>query len=539
MMHYVLRSESMDTDVSFGRWLKRRRKTFDTTQAELAARVGCATDTLRKIEAGALRPSRQIAERLADLLAIPPDERAIFIQRARGGAQATYAGRSPYVGLNTFQDDDAAFFFGREELVAALVEQARDERFLAVLGPSGSGKSSVVLAGLLPALRRGALPGSELWRYLTLRPGARPLDALAAALEPIDNPFDDAQGGRRPRTANGHLVTLPKFDGERLVLVVDQFEELWTQAPAEPLARAAHHDQQQRPFIEALLAAARDHSILVILTMRADFLHRAAEHAGLARALGEHDLIVSPMAPDELRRAIECPAQVAGAMFEPGLVDELIAQAAGRVGALPLLEYTLLELWNARRSDGTLTWAAFHALGGVEGALAARADATLTEHYTPAQQDDLRHLLVRLVQPGEHTTDTRRRALLADLAPAGSSVDVMQSLLAPLVDARLLAMSEVVTDDTPDPSSIWVELAHEALIRAWPTFSRWIGAAREDVRFQLQLEQAAKEWQAGGENGDLLWSGLRLDRAAEWLARAQPRLNERDQCFLQASRERA
>jgi hypothetical protein len=287
--------------------------------------------------------------------------------------------------------------------------------------------------------------------------------------------------------------------------------------------------------------------------MHADFLHRAAEHAGLAHAIGEHDLIVSPMAPDELRRAIECPAQAAGAMFEPGLVDELIAQAAGRVGALPLLEYTLLELWNARRSDGTFTWAAFHALGGVEGALAARADATLTEHYTPAQQDELRHLLVRLVQPGEHTTDARRRALLADLAPTGSSVEAVQSLLAPLVVARLLVVTtndeRPTTNDesesadngllTTDDRQSVVEIAHEALIHAWPTFSRWIGAAREDVRFQLQLEQAAKEWQAGGENGDLLWSGLRLDRAQEWLARAQPRLNERDQRFLQASRERA
>jgi Novel STAND NTPase 1 len=223
------------------------------------------------------------------------------------------------------------------------------------------------------------------------------------------------------------------------VLVVDQFEELWTQAPAESAARDAHRERQQYPFIEALLAAANDpgNPVQVAITLRADFLHRAAEHGDLARAIAQHDLIVSPMTPDELRRAIESPAQVAGAAFEPGLVDELIAQTAGRHGALPLLEYTLLELWNARRSDGAITWAAFRALGGVEGALAARADAILAEHYIPAEHDELRHLLVRLVQPGENAVDTRRRALLAD-PPAGSAVEELQTLLAPLVDARLL-----------------------------------------------------------------------------------------------------
>jgi transcriptional regulator with XRE-family HTH domain len=150
----------MNTDLSFSRWLRQRRRALDLTQADLAARVGCATDTLRKIESGTLRPSRQIAERLAELLAIPADERATFIRLARG-APVAHAERGPYVGLNTFQSGDAAFFFGREATVAALIEQMRDTRFLAVLGPSGSGKSSVVLAGLLPALWRGALRGAS------------------------------------------------------------------------------------------------------------------------------------------------------------------------------------------------------------------------------------------------------------------------------------------------------------------------------------------------------------------------------------------
>src|SRR5262249_53260990 len=157
-------------------------------------------------------------------------------------------------------------------------------------------------------------------------------------------------------------------------------------------------------------------------TLRADFLHRAAEHPELARAVGEHDVIVSPMTADELRMAIERPAEAAGARFEPGLIAELIKQTLDRPGALPLLEYTLLELWKSKRDDGWLTWAAFDKLGGVEGAVARRADAVLAEKYTPAQQEQLRAMLLRLVQPGQGAADTRRRVRLDDLVPADRSV---------------------------------------------------------------------------------------------------------------------
>jgi hypothetical protein len=200
---------------------------------------------------------------------------------------------------------------------------------------------------------------------------------------------------------------------------------------------------------------------------------------------------------------------------------------------LPLLEYTLLELWKERQPDGTLSWEAFRALGGVEGGLARRADSILAERYTPAQRDELRAMLLRLVQPGEGAADTRRRAALLDLTYAGSGIDAVQALLTPLADARLLTTSH---DDASGAET--VEIAHEALIHAWPTFAQWIADARADLRFQLQLEEAAKEWQANSESTDFLWAGLRLANAEAWCERARPRLNQRDQRFLEASRDR-
>jgi hypothetical protein len=440
--------------------------------------------------------------------------------------------RNPYLGLLTFQEQDADRFFGRDTLVADLVERAGRAPFLAVLGASGSGKSSVVRAGLVPMLKGGALPGSERWRYVTLRPGPRPLDALAIELTKLQGGDLAAVLALSQQLASSDralLLTagmlLDRATGQRLVLVVDQAEELWTLAPTEPEAQAVFVHDQQRPFIQHLLTAiaAPDAPLLVVLTMRADFLHRAAEQPDLAHAIGEHDVIVSPMSAAELRDAIVRPAEVAGGQFESGLVDELIEQTLGRVGALPLLEYTLQELWKRREPDGSLTWMAYRALGGIEGALAARADAILAERYKPEQQDDLRRLLLRLVQPGEGAADTRRRVPLDDLVPVGSSADAVQALLQPLTDERLLvvttptdqAMPQAVSAQPPvvgGPSSV-VELSHEALIRAWPTFGRWIADARADLRFQLQLEDAAIEWQGSGENADLLWSGLRLAQA--------------------------
>jgi len=450
---------------------------------------------------------------------------------------------SPYLGLLTFEESNAEYFFGRDNFIADLIKKANQAPFLAVLGPSGSGKSSVVRAGLIPALKGGALPRSEEWIYCPpLRPGARPLNSLAALL--TNMPGGWALGSvfaLQDRLAEREDTLLLAADTlragnarARLVLLIDQAEELWTLAPTEEEERIDFVEQQQRPFIQQILSALRatDSPMLLLFAMRADFLHRAAEHPQLARAIGEHDLIVSPMTTDELRMAIARPAEAAGGSFDPSLVDELIKQTKNRSGALPLLEYTLLELWKNKRPDGMMTWDAFMTLGGVEGALAVGADAVLAQRY-PAieQQEQVRKALLRLIQPGEGADSTRRRVRLDDLASGDGTIADVQALLAPLTDARLLTSGY----DTATGAET-IEIAHEALIRAWPTFNVWIRAAHEDLRLQIQLEDAAHEWQHSGENPDFLWSGLRLANAKAWLERVRPILNTRDQRFLASCR---
>ena len=510
----------------------------------------------------------QIEDTQAELTRLQADLRRI--------APGPISQREPYMGLATFHEAQADLFYGRDELVTDLIERVRRNSFLAVLGASGSGKSSVVRAGLLPLLKGGVLPGSQNWAYLDpIRPGPHPLDRMAAALSEArgDSLADGLALSRALATSDQALLQLAQrlLAGRadaRLVLVIDQAEELWTMLPTDAEQRSAVLARQHAPFLRLLVAAAHapDSPVLTVLTMRSDFLPRVEDPA-FARLIGEHDVIVTPMDERQLRAAIERPAEAAGGGFEPGLADELIAQTRGRSGALPLLEYALLELWKAREPDGMLTWAAYRRIGGLEGALAARADATLQHEYTPEQRDDLRQVLLRLVQPGEGAADTRRRVRLDDLTTSQQSMADLQVLLKPLVDERLLVVidaderratndesshsaqttSKQPVDDGQDdrPSSFvirrssWVEVTHEALIRSWPTLGRWISESRGDLRFQLQLEDAAKEWQASDQNADLLWSGLRLSNAQAWLKRASPRLNSRDAGFLDASRAAA
>jgi WD40 repeat protein len=449
---------------------------------------------------------------------------------------------SPYLGLLTFQEDDSSYFFGRDALIGELLRKVEQTSFLAVLGPSGSGKSSVVRAGLIPTLKRGALPGSDQWYYLPpLKPGQRPLNSLAATLSAIDEGRLGDIASIRKTLTNNHDALLLMADGlltgrdnRRLVLIVDQAEELWTLTPSDATNRTGFITEQQGPLIQNLLtaAAAPDQRVLIILTMRADFLHRAIEHHELAHWIGEHDVMVSPLLPEELRSVITRPAEAVGGSFEPGLVNTLLEQTIGRQGALPLLEYTLLKLWEkAQRTDGVMTWAAYDELGGVEGALAARADTILKEHYTAEQLTELRAILLRLVQPGEGAADTRRRVRIDDLVPVGNPAETVYTLLKPLADERL-----ITTGYDPASDEETVEISHEALIGAWPTLGTWINTSRADLRLQIQLGDAVKEWSDNNENGDLLWSGLRLANIETWLKRTSPKLNERDQRFIDASR---
>ncbi|HJQ75470.1 MAG TPA: AAA family ATPase, partial [Gaiellaceae bacterium] len=346
----------------------------------------------KPVEVVAVRPEREdVARDLAFRRALDP---------AAAGALET---RNPYKGLRAFAEDDAQDFFGREALTEHLVERLVKTRFLAVVGPSGSGKSSVVRAGLVPRLREGALPGSERWHVVEMFPGGYPLEELEAALL---RTADSAPAGlleQLEQDERGLLRAVKRLladDESELVLVVDQLEEVFTLV----------EDEARRTQFLALLerAVGDPHARLrVVVTLRADFYDRPLLYSGFAELLRDYVEALVPLKPEEFERAIAGPAERVGARFEPGLLAELVADVSDEPGALPLLQYALTELYE-RREGSTLTQAAYRAIGGISGALAGRAEEIYAGLGEPAQEA-ARQLFLRLVTLGEGAEDTRRR----------------------------------------------------------------------------------------------------------------------------------
>jgi len=440
--------------------------------------------------------------------------------------------RNPYKGLRAFQSEDAGDFFGRADLVAALLESVRAytqpgaARFLAVVGPSGSGKSSVVLAGLLPRLHGGALPGSERWVYLdVMTPGAHPLEALAATLNnalpgstlaALLADLDASERGLHRLAAR--LVTRPEA---RVVLVIDQAEELFT---------LTADDAERRQVIDLLVTAVTEPRgpLLVVLTLRADFYDRPMNYPQLGRLMDAQSTSVLPMELGGLRAAIEGPAARpdVGVSFEGDLVGDLLYEVRGQAGALPLLQFTLDELFEWR--DGRrLTQAAYRELGGVRGALARHAEGTYSALPDEERRRLARALFLRLIEPGVTAQDTtRRRAPLAELElsdPARTAL--LREVAQAFVAARLLTTSE-------SGGATAIEVSHEALIREWERLAGWLHEAREDIRLQRSIGVDAAEWARHDRAPDYLYRGAMLHEAAEWAARDTPSAIET--AFLQA-----
>ena len=370
-------------------------------------------------------------------------------------------GICPFKGLASFEPVDAEYFFGRERLVAELVARLVGAGFLGIVGPSGSGKSSVLRAGLLPALAGGVLPGSEGWRRLLLRPGERPLDELRRVL---------VSGAKDPLAEA--LDALPA--SARLLLAVDQLEELFT---------ACRSEAERAAFADTLARAAADPEgrAVVVVALRADFYGRFAAYPGLAELLGANQVLVGPMQASELRRAVELPAGRVGLRVEPELADALVDDVEGEPGALPLLSTALLELWQ-KRQDNALTLAAYRESGGVHGAVARLAEGTYAR--IPDERKQLvRAIMLRLVGEDEGDAPVRRRAPLAEL-DLERNEDVAD-VLATLADSRLVTVVEGT-----------VEVAHEALLREWPRLREWIEEDAEGRRLRRHITQAATEWDA-------------------------------------------
>jgi WD40 repeat protein/class 3 adenylate cyclase len=444
---------------------------------------------------------------------------------APGGAAAAIA-VNPYKGLRAFEEADAVDFFGREELVEQLVKRLATTRFLAVVGPSGSGKSSVVRAGLLPAIRRGDIPASESWVIADMFPGARPLDGLEAALlraapDPPASLMDQLE--RDEHGLHRAVLRLLPSDGSEVVLVIDQFEEVFTLVDDE---RTRTH------FLGSLRAAATDpHSRLrIVATLRADFYDRPLLYRGFADLFKSRVEALVPLSAEELERAISGPAKRVDASLEPGLVAAMLADVAEEPGALPLMEYALTELFD-RRDGRTLFLEAYREIGGVSGALGRRAEE-LHDELDGDGREAARQLFLRLVALGEGTEDTRRRVPRAEVA----SLDVDQHSMTTVLDtfgaSRLLSFDRDGGTGAPT-----IELAHEAILTAWPRLHRWIDAAREELRTERRVAVAAREWTESDRDPSFLLGGSRLEQAETWRVGSGIAITPEEREYLDASRE--
>jgi WD40 repeat protein len=433
----------------------------------------------------------------------PPPDMLAEIQRAKAGV-------CPYRGLHFFREEDAPFFHGRDAFVRSLIEATGRFPFVAVVGPSGSGKSSVVRAGLVPELRRREGNRTETWDIVTMIPAAEPLKSLAFELVGMLQPDFDAikrreaanelagywlRGSTRVADTITDLVRA-RPDLERILLVVDQWEELYTSC----------EDQEARTrFIGDLLDASERSPVKIVMTVRADFFGKVLEDRALRDRIEQAVVTLAPMNHDELRRAMEEPAKTVGLMFEEHLVDEILDDVGNEPGGLPLLEFVLEMLWERRRGH-ELTHDAYWEIGKIQGAIAKRADEEF-QRLPIEQQQIARRALVRLVNPGEGREDTRRRAELDELG--ASAAAVVKTLTA----RRLL-----VTGRDAASGKETVEVTHEALIQRWPTLKRWVDLDRAFLRSYHRIKEGADDWEAHEKDVSLLLPpGRRLEEGRDLL----------------------
>jgi WD40 repeat protein/DNA-binding SARP family transcriptional activator len=441
--------------------------------------------------------------------------------------RARAAARNPYKGLRPFVESDAQDFFGREDLTDHLVEllSPPDSKFLAVVGPSGCGKSSLVRAGLVPALRRGAVPGSERWFVVEMVPGSRPFEELEDALlhVAIDQPaglLEELEGAD-----DGLLRAVERLlppDGSELLLVVDQFEELFTLVRQESTRSA---------FLAALARCSTDPGsrLRVVVTLRADFYDRPLHYKEFADLLAGRSVVVPPPSAEELERAVAGPSEALAVVVEPAVVAQVLTDVNDQPGALPLLQYALTELFE-QRADSTLTVDAYRRIGGVTGAIARRAEA-LFDAQGPDGKEAARQLFLRLITVGEEgTEDTRRRVLRTELTSLEVDAASIDSVIDAFGSRRLLSF-----DRDPVTRGPTVEVAHEALLREWTRLRGWIDGAREDVRMHRRLEPAAEEWTRAGEDPSFLLRGGRLAQFEAWAGTTDVALTGEERRYLDAA----
>ena len=456
----------------------------------------------------------------AELGAVPSEETDALYARIVAGVAPPAAVQlyNPYKGLEPFAVKDFLYFFGREAMTARLLAAVDEQPLVALIGASGSGKSSVLQAGLAARLatplRRfeeatESKRETKTWSIASLLPGPTPLLALADSLAncgysaPQHSSLLDllrhneiSLAGVAAALARSDMSASSGTAVQRLLFIVDQFEEVFT---------LCHDVQARSSFLRFLLAAPATDDlrlVTVVLGMRADFLGQALQHREFADALQEHTLLLGPMTRSELQRAIEEPARLQGAVLEPGLVDRILDDVGSEPGRLPLLQFALALLW-LHQQDGWLTHSAYDAIGGLRGALTDYADEVYL-HLSLPEQQAARRVFLALVEPGFDVLDIRHRATRAEIG------DTFWPVVQRLADARL------VVTNTDGEGNETAELAHEALIREWQRLREWLDANREFRRWQQQMRIAVDHWRQNSEDESALLFGGRLAEAERW-----------------------
>lgn len=537
-MPVFIPSSTLENFTTFGDLLRFLRRRVGMTQMELANAVGYSDTQISRLEQNERLPDIPTVE-FSFIAALGLEDEPKVITRLLELAanvrreDAPALGLCPYKGLNYFDEADADLFVGREALTAKLTERVlslrlsgapHEPRFLAVVGASGSGKSSLVRAGLVSALRWNK--SSTDWRMHILTPTAHPLQSLAATLNAEKSSAASTLAEDLRKEENNLQIFVKGKLGLKkeahLLLVVDQFEELFALCRSE---------EERASFIGNLLTAASeaDSPITVVITLRADFYAPCANYPPLREALAKYQEYIGALNDEELRRAIEEPARRTRWEFESGLVDLLLHDVGHEPGALPLLSHALLETWQRRRGR-TMTLSGYTASGGVRGAIAETAETVFTDQFTYEQQAIARRIFLRLTELGNETVtaDTRRRATFNELILKPEEAATTHAVLKALADARLITTSEDAA-----------EVSHEALIREWPTLRSWLEDNRESLRLQRHLTEAAQEWSARNREPDMFYRGARLAQAGEWAASHTDEMNALEHEFLNASVEQS
>src|SRR5687767_4957574 len=436
-----------------------------------------------------------------------------------------FDGRCPYKGLDVFEEEDAELFFGRERLVNELVGRVKESRTVFITGPSGSGKSSLVRAGLIHALKQGAIKGSERWLYETMKPGREPLKDLALAFSRLKSP--ELQDYFLMHLSEADILdkcaesVLSAHKDQRLVFFVDQFEEVFTQV---------NQEEERVAFINMLAHAGtiENGRVIVLFAMRSDFVSNCAIYPALNELLSQEFRQIGAMQPEELVSAIALPARHVGLPIEDELIARIINDMKGEPGALPLMQFALKDLFDAKQAEGgviALTLKDYLQHGGIHKSLERHADATFAK-LSESEQELTRSIFSGLIEVGRGTQDTKRTALFDELIPANTKPEEVSIIVQKLADARLIVTDEQGGKDT-------VTISHEKLIEAWPWLKKLVNENRNAIALQNEIASDGKEWGDHQRDPSYLYTGARLAIAQEKINAKTIVLNDLAQTFIE------